>query len=291
MSSISRRHGSAHPRSDMDGPGHANQSAGETGGDARLSRRPREAPDYAALDVTDGPFCRMWRAPMPSTPDTIPLAGASGRSGAMVSASPGCVARRGAEPQRLSLPYGKFQPPFFDPRADDALNYGALAQRWAMKSRICSTTIAVNMTPRAICAIGGPPPMPRLTRQGQARHRSVQRDDRQRRACERRSHHRREHRRSQRPTIAYYALQRELKAASPAHRQVHVPNSVSSSPGSNFRERPRRTDLPARSAQTLHSPAEARVNVPFSNMPDFSGLRLQAGRQDVPGVGRSRTIW
>jgi endothelin-converting enzyme/putative endopeptidase len=65
----------------------------------------------------------------------------------------------------INFPAGVLQPPLYDPKMDDAPNYGnrttaTPAARSATSSRTASTTTAASSMPRAISPTGGPRTMP-----------------------------------------------------------------------------------------------------------------------------------
>ena len=71
-------------------------------------------------------------------------------------------------------------------------------------------------------------------------------------------------------TIAFHALQRELKGK--PHRQIdgYTPEQrFFLAWARNFRERATQETIRRQVRSDVHSPSEARVNVPFSNMPEF----------------------
>ena len=121
---------------------------------------PDETPDLGALEVTNGPFwSNLARANIFNTHYySALLARPVDRSQWYLL--PQDVSG-GADYSRnvFHYPTGKFQPPFFDPKVDDALNYGSLGcDHQVMKSPTCSTIRAANMMRREGYAIGGPRP-------------------------------------------------------------------------------------------------------------------------------------
>ncbi|MEI9905502.1 MAG: M13-type metalloendopeptidase [Asticcacaulis sp.] len=55
----------------------------------------------------------------------------------------------------LNFPAGILQPPYFDPQADAAYNFGSIGATIATKSATASTTRAASSTRKAACRTGG----------------------------------------------------------------------------------------------------------------------------------------
>ena len=71
-------------------------------------------------------------------------------------------------------------------------------------------------------------------------------------------------------TIAYYALQRELRGKPRPIIDGFTPEQrFFLAWARNFRERATPEQIRRQVRSDEHSPSEARVNVPFSNMPEF----------------------
>ena len=233
---------------------------------------PKETPDFNGLDVTDGPF---WLNKARANAFTT-------RYYTELLAHPVYRERwdllpqdvtGGADPSRnvFHYPAGKFQPPFFDPKADDALNYGALgatmgheithlfddqgrqydakgklrdwwapADAKAFKDRTMRLVDQFNATTVAGEHINGELTLgENIADLGGL-------------------------------TIAYYALQRELRGKPRRRIDGFTPEQrFFLAWARNQRERatPERIRRQVRSDE--HAPAEARVNVPLSNMPEF----------------------
>ncbi len=66
-------------------------------------------------------------------------------------------AYNGGLENKIVFPAGILQPPFFDPTADPAVNYGAIGAVIATRSPTASTTRAAKSTTPAPCATGGLP--------------------------------------------------------------------------------------------------------------------------------------
>jgi putative endopeptidase len=64
----------------------------------------------------------------------------------------------------IVFPAAILQPPFFDPNADPAVNYGAIGGVIGTRSATASTTRAASPTARACCATGGRPRTPPSSR-------------------------------------------------------------------------------------------------------------------------------
>ena len=55
----------------------------------------------------------------------------------------------------IVFPAAILRPPFFNPNADDAVNYGGIGAGSDMKSAAALMTLAASLTATVICVIGG----------------------------------------------------------------------------------------------------------------------------------------
>jgi len=233
---------------------------------------PAKAPDFSALEVKDGPFwANVARANVFSTRYyTGLLARPVDRSQWYLL--PQDVSG-GADYSRnvFHYPTGKFQPPFFDPTNDDALNYGALGatmgheithlfddqgrqfdaegrlRDWwteaddkAYKARAGRLAAQYDAT-----IVGGERVNGRLTIGENIADLGGL-------------------------TIAYYALQRELRGKPRRLIDGFTPEQrFFLAWARNFRERVTPESLRRQVKSDEHAPSEARILIPLANMPEF----------------------
>lgn len=233
---------------------------------------PGKAPDYSGLEVTDGPFWlnRARANAFATRYYTALLARPVDRE--LWYLLPQDISG-GADPRRnvFHYPTGKFQPPFFDPRADDALNYGALgatmgheithlfddqgrqydadgnlrdwwnsADAKSYEERARRLIDQFNAT-----TVGGEQVNGELTLGENIADLGGL-------------------------TIAYHALQRELKGKPRQLIDGFTPEQrFFLAWARNFRERATQERIRRQVRSDVHAPSEARVNVPLSNMPEF----------------------
>jgi putative endopeptidase len=233
---------------------------------------PKDTPDFSGLQVADGPF---WANKARANAFTTRYY--TGLLAHPVSREQWYLLPQdvsgGADPSRnvFHYPTGKFQPPFFDAKADDALNYGALgatmgheithlfddqgrqydargnlrdwwtaADAKAYKEKARRLVEQFNAT-----TVGGEQVNGALTLGENIADLGGL-------------------------TIAYYALQRELKGKPRRLIDGFTPEQrFFLAWARNFRERATPESIRRQVRSDVHSPSEARVNVPLSNMPEF----------------------
>jgi len=233
---------------------------------------PAKAPDYSALDVTNGPFwANTARANAFNTRYyTALLTHPVDRE--LWYLLPQDVSG-GADPSRnvFHYPTGKFQPPFFDPKADDALNYGALGATMGHE-----LTHLFDDQGRQYDAQGNLRDWWTPADAAAYKRRAQRLIDQYNATVVNGEHVNGALTVGENIadlgglTIAFHALQRELKGKPSRRIDGYTPEQrFFLAWARNFRERATQETIRRQVRSDVHSPSEARVNVPFSNMPEF----------------------
>ena len=151
----------------MDGPGDEDQGAGEA---VEVRREDRLSVEVARL-LEAARSAKATSSATRSAPRS-----SSGRTTSTASASRSTTSEWGMTPQTVNAYYAStkneivfpaaiLQPPFFDPKADPAVNYGAHRRRDRPRDHARLRRSGPQVRRRtACCATGGPPTMPRSSK-------------------------------------------------------------------------------------------------------------------------------